>query len=1386
MAEVDRLQIKIEAEAAQAFKNVDALVGRLRELARTTGAAVAALRQLGGGFSALNQGTRDFSQSFAGMEKILSASYAVLTRIEAQTLRLGDSLEELRRNTEKTRQSTDGIKSVGNPFKVLAIGAKGVGLVLKGVHAIISGAANALRAIGSAAISAASSLGRLAASALSKVASILKSIAGAARSAVSWLSSLARSGIGALGGALKGTVGRLTGFFRGIVRIAKYRAIRAAIRAITDGLKTGMTNMYQWSQIVGTEFAPTMDRIATSMLYLKNGFGAMFSPLVEYFAPIIDTLVDTLVEAFNWVQRLFAELTGKSTWTKAIRVQTQYQENTDDTAESVKKLRQEIQLMDFDELNNITENQNNDAGKSDEEKTPNPAEMFETVEMDIEPMEGTLWENIKKKLQDWLSKVGLWDEDGFNWGALGALFGKELRAIWDKFAGWFDGIDWGKVFSAVTDFISNFFQNLVPELFTEEGEFDFHKLGETVGNLLANRWKIFKEFWDKIEWGKVFAAITDTIDGLLDSLGLEDWITNGSVNWDTIKTDILNAIGEIASQVGDVLRSILPEQFFKRDGSLDWSEVGRSFAVLLSKAFETLVELIEKIDWQGIFSDIFDFFNGFTDSLGLRGWMTEGDNTINWDIIGADIGKKIGEWIASIDWQNVLKFIWQVLKDIYSFCESLVDNLLNELIPGRSERKKAESELDAYKGLTATEPVGPWPTSQAEFEALNDYVIDLYNMIERLRAARDAMFTDEFGEFDQAKKDEWDRIIAMKDQSQGDAELFDSYMMDKQFRAYYNLTKAIDEADQKISRYSQYRRTAASKAITELKKMEAGYAAVDNALLNTNADAIGFFRELYNQYEDLNDLPPYVSSVIADTLTKLDDSDWANGGKRAMEKLKAALKAAGVPEEMIPIAQNSALAFAADKGWTLAGTATAGTITGAVQAAKLPEEYQRQAENALEKYLNDVDWENGGKTSIKGIKNALLAAGLPAEYADLASRSIYGYVNGTYNGVGWSDSAASVMNDAIKGLLLLNVPAVYADEAKDALYAYISGVDWANGGTASAEEIKTALIKAGIPEKYAETLSKAAEDSLNKNKQNFIDAGIGTAKSTISGYNNYLEKYPPKKIAISAYAKNKQKDIIDAYNAEITGANNSGKTKKVAISSYVANKKKEILAAYNAEIDAANQSGKTKKVGVQATVTTSSDTLANQTNTRINNTNSKIKKISVKSAITVTAQQMQDDMDARIGKVRPTAIKIPHSIPVTSQAMSNEINKKIAAVNPNTITIPVTFQQSRAKINLVPGEPGYIEVLNFAKGGLPQVGTMFVAGEAGAEMVGNINGRTGVASGQEITGIGDAVWSTGGRTANLLEELINVVRDKNLTLSPSAALGRTVAQSQRLYARQTG
>ena len=113
------------------------------------------------------------------------------------------------------------------------------------------------------------------------------------------------------------------------------------------------------------------------------------------------------------------------------------------------------------------------------------------------------------------------------------------------------------------------------------------------------------------------------------------------------------------------------------------------------------------------------------------------------------------------------------------------------------------------------------------------------------------------------------------------------------------------------------------------------------------------------------------------------------------------------------------------------------------------------------------------------------------------------------------------------------------------------------------------------------------------------------------------------------------------------------------------------------------------------------------------------------------------------------------------------------------------------KITMQPSQQGSwnstkMTVQAYAAGGFPEMGSLFVAGERGPEMVSTINGRTGVASGEEITGIAEAVYGTGATEAGLLSAILGAINSKNLTISPSASLGKVVNQSQRLYQGVTG
>ena len=95
-----------------------------------------------------------------------------------------------------------------------------------------------------------------------------------------------------------------------------------------------------------------------------------------------------------------------------------------------------------------------------------------------------------------------------------------------------------------------------------------------------------------------------------------------------------------------------------------------------------------------------------------------------------------------------------------------------------------------------------------------------------------------------------------------------------------------------------------------------------------------------------------------------------------------------------------------------------------------------------------------------------------------------------------------------------------------------------------------------------------------------------------------------------------------------------------------------------------------------------------------------------------------------------------------------------------------------------------------AAGGFPTEGQLFIAREAGAELVGSIGNRTAVANNDQIVeGIRQGVSDANGEQNALLRQQNDLLRQilaKDSSLRATAALGRTIQQSLDLYGELVG
>jgi hypothetical protein len=128
-----------------------------------------------------------------------------------------------------------------------------------------------------------------------------------------------------------GFVGKLG---KAIVRVAVYRAIRAAIKGIVQTIRSGLQSFAEFSP----KFEQTMTALTSAGRNFKMSFTATFAPILESIAPALIQIVNSFTQLNNKLAETLAYLKGAGEYTK---VNTEYQE----------QYNKAINLLPFDKFN---------------------------------------------------------------------------------------------------------------------------------------------------------------------------------------------------------------------------------------------------------------------------------------------------------------------------------------------------------------------------------------------------------------------------------------------------------------------------------------------------------------------------------------------------------------------------------------------------------------------------------------------------------------------------------------------------------------------------------------------------------------------------------------------------------------------------------------------------------------------------------------------------------------------------------------------------------------------------------------------------------------------------------------------------------------------------
>lgn len=149
------------------------------------------------------------------------------------------------------------------------------------------------------------------------------------------------------------------------------------ISAVMTGIREGFENLAQYSD----DTNKALSMLMSSMTRLKNSFATAFSPLLEYVAPALTKFIDLLAESATWVAQLFAALSGKDTYVRAVKVEEDYAASLKDSNKELEEREKENEKVTFSFDQLIQAQEKSDTDGSGEYTPPTPDEMFVTEEV---------------------------------------------------------------------------------------------------------------------------------------------------------------------------------------------------------------------------------------------------------------------------------------------------------------------------------------------------------------------------------------------------------------------------------------------------------------------------------------------------------------------------------------------------------------------------------------------------------------------------------------------------------------------------------------------------------------------------------------------------------------------------------------------------------------------------------------------------------------------------------------------------------------------------------------------------------------------------------------------------------------------------------------------
>lgn len=340
--------------------------------------------------------------------------------------------------------------------------------------------------------------------------------------------------------------------------------------------------------------------------------------------------------------QFFSALTGKSTYTKAVKVQQDYAASLKKTGSNAKDAKKELEgyLSPLDEINKMEKKDTDtSSGSGTGDGEVSPGQMFKE-EAITNPIKG-----IADKIRELFAA-----ED---WQSLGAFM---AQCVNGAFAKLYQAISWENAGPEIVHYLTAFivtFNSFIQNL-------DWNLIGRTLGTGINTAVNTLSLLVSGIDWRAIGAALSIGLMGLVNEV---DWNAFGlligsyfMIKWDML-VNFVQGIdwSRIGESIGQALNGVVR--------AIDLATIGMTLGLAITGVCQAAIDFAATFDWIGLGTNIANGINAAIQSIdastigkGISDFVVGFFNMLiaalrqtNW----AELGNKIGDFIVSVDWIGI-------------------------------------------------------------------------------------------------------------------------------------------------------------------------------------------------------------------------------------------------------------------------------------------------------------------------------------------------------------------------------------------------------------------------------------------------------------------------------------------------------------------------------------------------------------------------------------------------------------------------------------------------------------------------------------------------------------------------------------------------------------